>query len=136
MTLGVTHISTLIVGKMLAMLPSSKASRAGIRFLSQSSQPRGIQSLESTNNWLEGKGVVNTSQRRKYEWWCISSQGYLGSFMASMISSSMQKVVEVESEEPGANNDVAKEGPIIGLDPVTTLMVYDDKVKDATPIEE
>ena len=31
-----TKISTLIVGEMLSMLPSSKESRVGIRFLNQS----------------------------------------------------------------------------------------------------
>jgi len=40
-------MSTFIVGEMLAILPSSNASGAGIGFLNQSTWPRGITSLAS-----------------------------------------------------------------------------------------
>jgi hypothetical protein len=45
--LGLTKMSILTMGEMLAMLSSSKASGAGIGFLNQSICPRGIKSLAS-----------------------------------------------------------------------------------------
>jgi hypothetical protein len=45
MILGLMEMSILIVGDMLAMFPSSKASGVGIRLLNQSICPKGIKSL-------------------------------------------------------------------------------------------
>jgi hypothetical protein len=42
------EMSILMVGEMLAMLPSSNASGAGMGFLNQSMVPGGIKSLVST----------------------------------------------------------------------------------------
>jgi hypothetical protein len=56
-TPGLTEMSILMVGEMLAKLPSSKASGAGMGLLNQSTIPEGIKSLVSTARmglWLGG----------------------------------------------------------------------------------
>jgi hypothetical protein len=54
---GLMEMSILMVGEMLAKLPSSKASGAGMGLLNQSTVPAGIKSLVSTAKiglWLGG----------------------------------------------------------------------------------
>jgi hypothetical protein len=45
------EMSILMVGEMLAILTSSKASRAGMGLLNQSIGPTGIKYLVSTRKW-------------------------------------------------------------------------------------
>jgi hypothetical protein len=69
------EISILMVGEMLAMLPSSRESKVGMGLLNQSICPDGIKSLVSTaymGCWLEG---VKASYGEKSALWCISSHG-------------------------------------------------------------
>jgi hypothetical protein len=57
MILGLMEMSILIVGEMLAMFPSSKASGVGIGLLNQSICPEGIKSLVSIAHmeaWVGG----------------------------------------------------------------------------------
>ena len=89
--LGVTEMSILMVGEILAMFPSSKASGAGMGFLNQSTA-LGMNSLVSTTNWSWDYCG------RKYARWCISSQGKSGLVMASIMSSSDWKMGRLEEE--------------------------------------
>jgi hypothetical protein len=69
------EISILMVGEMLAILPSSKSSRAGMGLWNQSICPDGIKSLVSTaymGCWLGG---VKASYGKKSALWCSSSHG-------------------------------------------------------------
>jgi hypothetical protein len=55
--LGLMEMSFLKVGEMLAMLPSSKASRVGIGLLNQSICPKGIKSfvlITHMEAWIGG----------------------------------------------------------------------------------
>ena len=88
---GVTEMSILMVGEMLAMFPSSKASGAGMGFLNQSTA-LGMNSLVSIANWSWD------CYGRKYARWCISSQGKSGLVMASIMSSSDWKMGRLEEE--------------------------------------
>jgi hypothetical protein len=47
MTLGLTEMSILMVGEILAMLPSSNVSGVGIGFLNQSTWPEGMKYFSS-----------------------------------------------------------------------------------------
>jgi hypothetical protein len=69
------EMSILMVREMLAMLPSSKASGAGMGLLNQSICPDGIKSLVSTaymGCWLGG---VEASCGKKSAQWCSASHG-------------------------------------------------------------
>ena len=74
-----------MVGEILAMFPSSKASGAGMGFLNQSTA-LGMKSLVSKANWSWD------CCGRKYAQWCISSHGKSGLVMASIMSSSDWKM--------------------------------------------
>ena len=88
---GVTEMSILMVGEILAMFPSLKASGAGMGFLNQSTA-LGMKSLVSTAYWSWD------CCGRKYARWCISSHGKSGLVMASMMSSSNWKMGILEEE--------------------------------------
>jgi len=47
---GVTEMSTLMVGEIFAIFPSSKASGVGTGFLNQSTWTEGPKALDSTEN--------------------------------------------------------------------------------------
>ena len=86
---GLTEMSILMVGEILAMFPSSKASGAGMGFLNQSTT-LGMKSLVSTAYWSWD------CCGRKYARWCISSQGKSGLVMDSIMSSSDWKMGRLE----------------------------------------
>ena len=69
------EMSILMVGEMLAMLPSSKASGAGMGFLNQSIGPDGIKSLVSTVYMVCWLGGVKASYEKKSALWCSASHG-------------------------------------------------------------
>jgi hypothetical protein len=62
---GLMEMSILMVGEMLARLPSSKASGAGMRLWNQSTVPKGIKSLVSTERMGLCLGGMRASYGRK-----------------------------------------------------------------------
>ena len=79
------EISTLMVGDILVMLPSSKASSVEIGFLSQLTLPC-MKYFDSIENWSDDE--EGSSGMKKERWW-RSSQQYLGVKSALRISSSL-----------------------------------------------
>jgi hypothetical protein len=69
------EISILMVGEMLAMLPSSNTSGAAKRLLNQSICPDEIKSLVSTAYMGCGLGGVGDPCGKKSTLWCSASHG-------------------------------------------------------------
>ena len=93
----------LMVGEMLSMFPSLKASGAGIGFLNQSSF-LWMKYLVSTKNWSD----CDTSySERKNERWCMSSHGYAMAVKASSISSSLLKQRRDRSDGPSLEVEIS-----------------------------
>ena len=88
---GLSEMSILMVGEILAIFPSLKASGVGMGFLNQSTSS-GIKSLVSIAYWSWD------CYGRKYARWCISSHGKSGLVMASIMSSSDWKMGRLEEE--------------------------------------
>ena len=88
---GLTEMSILMVGEILAILPSSKASGAGMGFLNQSTA-LGMKSLVFIAYWSWD------CCGRKYARWFIPSHGKSGVVMASIMSSSDWKMGRLEEE--------------------------------------
>jgi hypothetical protein len=88
MTLDLMEISILMVGEILAILPSSKALGAGIGFLNQSICPGGRKSLVSTVYMGFWWGGMTTYYEGKSALWWSMSHGKSGLVNSSRMSSS------------------------------------------------
>ena len=91
-TLVLTKLSIWILGEMLEILPSSKESNVGIRFLNQPICPRGIKYFNSMVNWFEEWPSNVDYYGRKQEQWCIPYHENTRLVRALIISSSLRKL--------------------------------------------
>jgi len=87
---GTTKMSTLIVGEILSMFPSSKALGVEIEFVNQYTWPRGMKSLPSSAYCLEYSEKVYASYGEIMEGCGVSAQRSLGFNNAPIIGASEQ----------------------------------------------
>jgi hypothetical protein len=85
---GWTKMSIFIVGEMLAMLSSSKASGARIGLMNQSICPDGMKSLVSIAHMEALLAGLKASCERKRSLWWSAFHGKSGVVSSSRISSS------------------------------------------------